>query len=257
MLPPITYQQHAVIRMKTIHKLVHLFGGRKRGFIEHIQAALSGVRLCPKRKMFLQRGCFHACIGHLASQTINALGQVIRNFSVNLKGPVKIQVLNATFLLSLRSLARVMQIFETFIKNPGLTASMTNDSRSRVVLKTLLDQSLIALAQIYAFAMFETVSQNIGVLNMEKAYTTAMAELETTVAMRLMAVSVQLHHFNAFPEQEIKQLHKDLHDNKFARSILQWMVGYYLSTHRVAKATRKIMVNLFSLNQDLLEDTVD
>ena len=51
--------------MQAIHKLVHLFGGRKRGFIEHIQAAFSGVRLLATRKMFLQRGCFHACIGQL------------------------------------------------------------------------------------------------------------------------------------------------------------------------------------------------
>jgi hypothetical protein len=65
MLPTIAYQQHAVIRMKAIHKLVHLFGGRERGFIEHIQAALSGVRLLSPRKMLLQRGCFHACIGQL------------------------------------------------------------------------------------------------------------------------------------------------------------------------------------------------
>ncbi len=65
MLPPITYQQHAIIGMKAIHKLVHLLGGRERGFIEHIQAALSGVRLLPACKMLLQRGCFHACIGQL------------------------------------------------------------------------------------------------------------------------------------------------------------------------------------------------
>ena len=59
MLPTITYQQHAIIGMKAIHKLVHLLGGRERGFIERIQAALSGVRLLPACKMLLQRcrGC--------------------------------------------------------------------------------------------------------------------------------------------------------------------------------------------------------
>jgi hypothetical protein len=65
MLPPITYQQHAVIGLQAIHKLVHLLGGCKRGFIEHIQAALAGIRLFSTRKMLLQRGCFHACVGQL------------------------------------------------------------------------------------------------------------------------------------------------------------------------------------------------
>ncbi len=58
MLPTITYQQHTIIGMKAIHKLVHLLGGRKRGFIEHIQAALSGVRLLSTCKVLLQRGRF-------------------------------------------------------------------------------------------------------------------------------------------------------------------------------------------------------
>ncbi len=53
MLPSIPYQQHAVIGMQAIHKLVHLLGGRQRGFIEHVQAAFSGVRLLSTRKMFL------------------------------------------------------------------------------------------------------------------------------------------------------------------------------------------------------------
>lgn len=53
MLPPVANQQHAVIGMQAIHKLVHLSGGRKRRFIEHIQAALSGVRVLSTRKMLL------------------------------------------------------------------------------------------------------------------------------------------------------------------------------------------------------------
>lgn len=45
MLPPIANQEHAIVGMQTIHKLVHLFGGRKRGFVEDIHPDTSDRRL--------------------------------------------------------------------------------------------------------------------------------------------------------------------------------------------------------------------
>jgi hypothetical protein len=74
-LPPVVYEQHPVIGMKAIHKLVHLFGGRERGFIEHIQAALSSVRLLAARQMLFQRESFHACIGQLLCRVGTLLRQ--------------------------------------------------------------------------------------------------------------------------------------------------------------------------------------
>jgi hypothetical protein len=53
MLSSVAHKQHAVIGMQAMYKFVHLSGGRKRGFIEHIQAALSGIRLFSTCKMLL------------------------------------------------------------------------------------------------------------------------------------------------------------------------------------------------------------
>src|SRR5271156_1853436 len=53
MLPPVADEQHAVIRMEPVHKLMHLPGRRQRGFVEHIEAFLAGIRLLSTYQMLL------------------------------------------------------------------------------------------------------------------------------------------------------------------------------------------------------------
>src|ERR1039458_6134616 len=54
MLAGVAYQQNAVVRVQAADKLVHLFGGRKRTLIHHIEPVLSRVRPLALGKMGLQ-----------------------------------------------------------------------------------------------------------------------------------------------------------------------------------------------------------
>src|SRR5271167_1974272 len=53
MLPPVANEQHTLIRMEPVHKLMHLPGRCQRGFVEHIEAFLSGIRLLSTYQMLL------------------------------------------------------------------------------------------------------------------------------------------------------------------------------------------------------------
>jgi hypothetical protein len=54
MLASVAYQQNAVVRVQAAHKFVHLFGGRKRTFIHHIEPVFARVRPLALGKMGLQ-----------------------------------------------------------------------------------------------------------------------------------------------------------------------------------------------------------
>src|ERR1035441_6780770 len=54
MLASVAYQQNAVVRVQAAHKLVHLFGGRKRTLVHDIEPVLAGVRSLASCKMGLQ-----------------------------------------------------------------------------------------------------------------------------------------------------------------------------------------------------------
>jgi hypothetical protein len=53
MLAGVAYQQNAVVRMQAAHKLVHLFGGRKRTLVHHIEPVFARVRPLALGKMGL------------------------------------------------------------------------------------------------------------------------------------------------------------------------------------------------------------
>src|ERR1039458_1152570 len=65
MLAGVAYQQNAVVRMQAAHKLVHLFGGRKRTLVHDIEPVLARVRPLASGKMGLQSLGFDAGVAQL------------------------------------------------------------------------------------------------------------------------------------------------------------------------------------------------
>ena len=63
MLPPVAYQQNTIIRMETIHKVMHLPSGRQRRFVKNVQALFTRVGFLAAREMLLERRSFHPCLG--------------------------------------------------------------------------------------------------------------------------------------------------------------------------------------------------
>ncbi len=53
MLPPVADEQHTVIRMEPIHKLMHLPGRCQRGFVEYIEPFFPAIRLLSTYQMLL------------------------------------------------------------------------------------------------------------------------------------------------------------------------------------------------------------
>ena len=53
MLPPVADEQHTVIRMEPVHKLMHLPGRCQRGFVEYIEPFLPAIRLLSTYQMLL------------------------------------------------------------------------------------------------------------------------------------------------------------------------------------------------------------
>src|ERR1035441_2735214 len=89
MLPTVAYQQYAVVRMKPVHKFIHLTGRCQRRFVEDIEPLLSGVWLLSPRQMLLERGCFHARFGEFlcrsgrGSETLHSVSVGFRAFADN------------------------------------------------------------------------------------------------------------------------------------------------------------------------------
>ena len=176
---------------------------------------------------------------HLVSQSIKALGQVIRNLSADLTGPRKVEVIKETYLLALRAIARVMDVMKDARANIEQYKPPANVDMSELEFRRMLDDLFTLLAQIFAVIMCQSVSDNVGIADMDKAYTETADQLGMSIAIRLIDLTVQLNHFAGVPEALIRDLHDELRANAFSSQVLDMIVIAYLMLHKVDPETFK------------------
>jgi hypothetical protein len=188
-----------------------------------------------------------ACKLHLVSQTIRAMGQIIRNFSVDLPGPRKVEVLKHTYLLALRALARVMEVSKEVISRVRSLEGATPQGMSLIELKRAVEDLFVLLPQLYALAMCSSVSESVGVMDMDRVYSETVEDLGPTVAIRMIDLTVQMNHFRSFPEREIRDLHGAVKGEPFSETILEWLVLSYVMLNPLDEGTRRRVARILGI----------
>ena len=188
---------------------------------------------------------------HLADRNLDALGQVIRNFSATLPSATKIEVLKCAYLLGLRMMRRLMDLLEII---EGVTAVLFEAQRkaeegslSKADLQEigqLLRRLRLTTQKLVALYCLKKISGSVGVADMERAYKTVMAEVPATSAMKLVDVTIRMDHFGSFPVQRILQLDRQFADKRFPRDVLHWVVATYLAMFRVDRTTRQRLASM-------------
>jgi hypothetical protein len=173
---------------------------------------------------------------HLVFQSIKALGQVIRNFPAR-PGPLKVEVLKETYLLSLRAIARALDLFRDARANMDKMKLPKNTEMSFLEFRRAADELFAFLMQAFVVVICKSVSDNVGVADMERAYRETADLLGKSTAIRLIDLTVRLNHFAGVPEVVIRDLHEDLRGNAFSSQILDLIVVTHLMLHKVDAET--------------------
>jgi hypothetical protein len=196
---------------------------------------------------------------HLAERHLDALGQIIRNFSTTLLEKDKTKVLQCAYLLGLRSIARLLGIItqwiestEALLQERDRTAISEPDAPSISEVKKALDDLGLVTGKGVALVFIKKLSGSVGVVDMEAAYKRVMEVLPDTNATRLTEITIQMDHFREFPETRIIELHRKLKSNPFAQGVLKWLVASYLLLYRVDRQARQRVSNELKLNEGLI-----
>jgi hypothetical protein len=89
--------------------------------------------------------------------------------------------------------------------------------------------------------MCNSVSDNVGVADMDRAYIETADRLGKSTAIRFIDLTVRLNHFAGVPEAVIRDLHEDLRGNAFSSQILDLIVVTHLMLRKVdAEAFHRI-----------------
>ncbi len=107
---------------------------------------------------------------HLVNQSMMALGQVIRNFSVDLSGPRKVEILKETYLLALRAISEVMALCRSAIKAFDKFDNLREGGLSLLQAKRVVEEFFTLVPQLLTLVMCHSVSGCVGIADMDKAY---------------------------------------------------------------------------------------
>jgi hypothetical protein len=192
---------------------------------------------------------------HLAERNIDALGQVIRNFSASLPGDLKVSVLQSTYTLGLRTMARVLKEVATYLeaktdelRAPEFSWHIAENAMSITFLREEMEKILLVMGKLISIHYCKKISSCVGVSDNELAYQKTMDSLEPSVAIKLIDITIQMEHSRTFPEANVTALFSELRPNPFAIGILQFLVAMHLLVYKIDGPTRLRVARLAGLD---------
>jgi hypothetical protein len=168
-----------------------------------------------------------------AGKALELLGQIVRNFPGSLRGDLKARIVEAEYLLGLRTLHAVLNIVRNSLRQlrevllERLQEDESGDSADKD-LQEVTDALLALLSRILGFTVIKNISNSVGLEKLGSTYDALVKSLEPSVSVRLIDAAIRLDHYAAFPEKEILQLHRALTEHPFARQLLADLVAHHL-----------------------------
>ncbi len=197
---------------------------------------------------------------HLAEKNIDALGQVIRNFSATLLGQEKVEVLQTTYKLGLRTMASLLADLARYLDEMASTVHDEEQSyelaqRDQSITDFLkdIDQFVLVMGKLVGLHYCRKISSAVGVVDNELAYAEALKTMPESAAIKLVDTSIQIEHSRTFPEALVRQRYEQIRAYPFAASIMQFVVTMHLLMNKVEPTARKSMARLFSLDLKQLD----
>jgi len=163
-----------------------------------------------------------------ALKSIQIMGQILRNFSGSLKGPIKRDLAAECFAVGLRTLNAYYGLIEKHLEGM-ITAfadilgkdlqAMPQDQRV-----TVAKRIVFALTEMLCIGMIKRISSAVGAEKLLPTYEDVQ-ETMNSLAIEFVQVGIRMDHSHAFPEKRVLDLHTKLEGNIFGQTLLSLLVA--------------------------------
>jgi hypothetical protein len=187
-----------------------------------------------------------------AFQSMNIMGQVLRNFPADLRADLKLRLTQESYHLGLRALRAFLRDLSTNIE--AFRRDMFEHFKllqpfsrrpSDADLQAVADKAVIAFTEIIVFGSIKKISVSVGVEELRDTYEAVRAKAgEDHVPTRMIDLAIKLDHFARIPERDVEDLKKRLQGNPAAYTTLRVLVGEFLYLFPVDHRVRQRMINL-------------
>ena len=183
---------------------------------------------------------------------LDIMGQVVRNFPLELRADLKFQLTAQSYSLS----RRLETSFLESIRNSyePIVTSLRSFIRRHQVFAKKSDEDIAYASNMILVGFFEGVTMGIikklsfsvGIQELRETYQAVRAEAgDADVSTRLIDHAITLEHFAHIPVSEVEQLKDALQANVLGYGLLRALVGEYLALfpcdHRTRQRVEKLM----------------
>lgn len=172
----------------------------------------------------------------LAFKTLQILGQVIRNFTGSLEGPLKLEITKECYSLGMRTLSAILSMASSDIHGMrqylgSLIAERTGITDQRE-LATRTDEAIIWLGTALGFGAVKRVSYAVGHADLTATYQRVL-QSDRSLSTQMIDAVIKLDHFDRVPEKELDEIKTRTRKNHFAYTVMRDVVAdhLYLYSH--------------------------
>jgi hypothetical protein len=187
----------------------------------------------------------------IALQSIRVMGQVLRNFPGVLTAEPKFRLAEASYLLGLRTLKRLLVLAEQHLEELRLAFAQIFKEQHPLAtseeIENSADQKLIWLTGAASYGMIKKVCSSIGLQDLELTFQQVRSSLGDKTSVRLVDLAIHLEYFRDAPEAEIFDLEKEVSRNPFAYKILRDLVSEFLYLHNTDTQVFQRLGRLFEI----------
>jgi predicted MPP superfamily phosphohydrolase len=167
----------------------------------------------------------------IAFKTLEILGQVLRNFTGSLPGPLKLDITQECYALGLRTLHAVLMIASSGIDSMRQYFGSLISERSGITdpkeLANRTDDYIVWIGQALATVTVKRVSYAVGHENLTNTYQ-RIVEGSKELSVRIIDAAIKLDHFERVPEKELTSLASLVRKNPCAYSVIRELVAEFL-----------------------------
>jgi hypothetical protein len=187
-----------------------------------------------------------------AFKSLQVMGQVLKNFPLDLKGDLKLALTKESYDLVLRTLREFLDLLGSNISEILLAFQWSVKKFQPFSKKSdgeVRDESkmfLVRLSELGIFGMIKKLSLAVGAVELKETYhqVRQMAG-ESNVPTRLIDLAIKLDHFGHIPVSDVRDLEHHLRKNITAYTILRLLVADFLHLFPCDYKTQQRMVELF------------
>ena len=196
-----------------------------------------------------------------ALNSLQIMGQVLRNFPSDLRADLKLELASASYRLGFRVIRRILAELEGSFDRiqARIRQELESDEEasemgeSSVIEK--VNSTIMTMVQVTIFGIFKRMSFCIGLEELKDVYQAIREESgEDHIPTRLLDLSIRLDHLGNIPINDVVDLEHRLRRNGLIYTILRLMIAEFLYLFPVDFKLRQKMVSLLQLSVPMTEE---